>query len=99
VYIYIIKQNKGASMKIRIQASMNAEETKIVVRFGFSPDDRAYYSPDQQFAEFKKIYAKAYEIGFEDGKYELTAEIEATEEAAKPFQSYAAEIGTEIILM
>ena len=87
-------------MKIAIAATMNKEETKINVRFDFVADDIKYSSPDEQYKDFKNIYKKAFSLGFVENakQYELIAEIDPTEEAAKPLQAYAEEIGTTILL-
>jgi hypothetical protein len=82
-------------MKANLTATMNKEETKInftldFTGHGFDNHDAV----DQEAAR----YADAKEIMiYNQGRY--TAEVEATEEACKPFIALAEKYGLEIIQM
>ena len=81
-------------MKTNITATMNQDETKVIITLSFTGhgwDNKA--AVDAEAAK----YADAKEIGMVYAQGRYTAEVDPTEAACAPFMAFAANHGLEII--
>jgi hypothetical protein len=87
-------QTKESQMKANMSATMNQDETKVIITLSFT--GHGWDNHDAVDREAKN-YTDALEIGMKYGQGRYVAEVEPTKEACAPFAALAEKHGLEII--